>query len=169
MLKRKSHKGQLKIQEMAFVLVALMIFFAIVALFYLSIRLSQVKENVVQLREQESQEIVRKIASTPEFSSPNQCAFCIDLDKAFVLKYQQTYQKFWDLDYLSIETIYPNKKGECTKSNYPDCRTITILNKSLYKGTPVGAFAALCKRDVNNIYVIRCDIGKIYAGGKHVS
>lgn len=38
--KNKNNKGQIKIQQMAFVLVALMIFFALVSLFYFSVRYS---------------------------------------------------------------------------------------------------------------------------------
>ena len=44
-----SSKGQMKIQQMAFVLVALMIFFAIVTLFYFSIRVQVLQKDVVTL------------------------------------------------------------------------------------------------------------------------
>ena len=54
--------GQIKIQEMAFILVALFIFFALVSIIYLSIAGSRLTDSVENLREEEAQAIARKIA-----------------------------------------------------------------------------------------------------------
>ena len=116
-------KGQTKIQEMAFVLIAIIVFFAMVALVYFSIRLSNLREDVTTQREQAARETVRKLSDIPEFSWAG-CSNCIDMDKVVMLKERTTYTNFWDLDYLSIEKIYPNRTArECTPSNYPDCTT----------------------------------------------
>ena len=60
-------KGQLKIQQMAFVLVATMIFFALVFLFYAVVRYSSLEGEVEDLRSQEVLETIRKISTTAEF------------------------------------------------------------------------------------------------------
>ncbi len=170
-LNKKDKKAQLKIQEMAFVLVAIMIFFAIVTIFYINIRVSGLRENVQELRGDEAKELVRKLAGSPEFAfTAGECVNCIDLDKALLLKdpERKIYQGFWNLDYLKIELIYPEKRGECSRKNYPDCSTLTLINKTNY-GIPEGAFVALCRYENSGSQnYIKCDLGKIYAAGKGI-
>jgi hypothetical protein len=163
-----SKRGQTKIQEMAFVLIAIIIFFAMVALVYFSIRLSGLRADVATQREQAAKETVRKLSDIPEFSWAG-CSNCIDFDKAVMLKGKDSYKNFWDVDYLAIERIYPNRTaGECTSSNYPACTTLVLINKTGNYGTPVSAFVALCGFDATS-NEIKCDLGKIYASAKSIT
>ena len=99
-------KGQIKIQQMAFVLVALMIFLALVALIYISFRVENIKGDVEDLGDQEAKELARKLSGTPEFSfTAEDCSNCIDLDKVLILKERKTYKDFWNLDYLQVERV----------------------------------------------------------------
>lgn len=159
-------RGQLKIQQMAFVLVALVVFFGIVALFYFSFTLSNLRGDVSSLQEEEAKELVRKLASSPEFSFSSQCTNCIDLDKIMALNSRQSYKEFWNLDFLQIERIYPeSQKKECEKSIYPDCNTITIISKEKF-GSPKTAFVSLCRWEQQKGGYIKCELGRIYASGK---
>jgi len=159
-------KGQVKIQQMAFVLVAIMIFFGIVALFYLSVKSAGLKGDVENLREEEVKEIVRKISGSPEFTwSATDCASCVDFDKLMVLKSQASYDGFWDAPFLQIERIYPIEEGECTKQNYPNCETITLVNEGNYIAH--SAFVALCRYDSDFDYN-KCELGKIHLGFRSV-
>lgn len=164
-------KGQTKIQEMAFVLIAIIIFFAMVALVYFSIRLSSLREDVTTQREQAAKETVRKLSDIPEFSWAG-CSGCVDLDKVIMLKGRisdGSYKNFWDLDYLEIERVYPDRTvGECTSSNYPDCTTIRLINKTESYGSPVIAFVALCGFDAT-YGDMKCELGRIYASAKSIS
>lgn len=161
-----SKTGQMKIQEMAFVLVAIMIFFGLVALIFFSIRVSNLRESAGELREDEAKQLVRKLASTPEFSFRN-CQVCIDFDKVLELKGKKDYQGFWNLDYLAVELVYPDKNGECNKSNYPECRSITIINKTQF-GTAPDAFVSLCRWEQEKKGYFKCELGRIYASGKGI-
>ncbi len=168
MAEKKCRKAQLKIQEMAFVLIGIMIFFAMVALVYFSIRLSGLKSDVALQREDEAMQLAKKMTGTPEFFWAG-CAGCLDLDKIFALKERKSYSNFWNLDYLAFEITYPIRaKSECTKSNYPDCTTITIVNNTKFYGTPASSFAALCWFEPGKGGYIKCGLGKIYAGAKAV-
>lgn len=166
-----SSRGQLKIQEMAFVLVALLVFFALVSLFYFSVRLSNLKENAVLQRADEAQQLIRKIAATPEFSWDScSSAICIDLDKALLLKERQAYKNFWNLEHLSIVVLYPAEQGECTRFNYPNCGTITLVNKSAAYGSDIGAFVSLCRQELSDgESYSKCVIGKVYAAGRSIT
>ena len=164
--KNKNKKGQIKIQQMAFVLVALMIFFALVSLFYFSVRYSALKTDVETLREQEVREVVRKMAGTPEFAwTIYDCDACIDLDKIIALKDRTTYEGFWrNIPLLQIVRVYPTYPGEreCTREIYPNCNTITIVdeNKDLVAHS---AFVALCRYE-SEIDFTKCELGKIVMG-----
>ena len=160
-----SKKGQLKIQEMAFVLVALMIFFGMFALIFFNVRLANLKKDVTNLREEETKALITKFVGTPELawtSSKKECYSCIDFDKAMVLKNRQAYKGFWNLDYLMIEKVYPlGDDVECNNANYPNCRTLTIINKSV--GNADYAYVSLCRWESKGY--VKCEMGKIYASG----
>lgn len=168
---KKEKKGQMKIQEMAFVLVAVMIFFGLVVLFYLTIRISTLRESAASLQAEEAAAMAKKLAGTPEFAwTTSDCSHCIDLDKAMALKNMTSYKELWGLDYLKIERIYPSLKGECEPGNYPNCQSITIIEKAAF-GAPASAFVALCRNEFESgERYDKCEIGKIYAtkkgGGK---
>lgn len=167
LIKMTEKKGQMKVQEMAFVLIAIVIFFAMVALVYFSIRLSTLKTDVTTQREEAAKELVRKLADIPEFSWA-ECSGCVDVDKVLMLKDRTSYKKLWDVDYLMIEKVYPNKTQiECNAANYPDCTTITIINNTKNYGSPTSAFVALCGYEVS-AGSVKCELGKIYASAKAI-
>lgn len=163
-----SSRGQLKIQQMAFVLVALVIFFGIVFLIFINFKLAGLKESAGELNEESASELVRKISSSAEFSfTPRMCSSCIDLDKVLVLKDRESYEGFWQLDYLQIVKVHPEGKGECTKANYPNCGEITLIEEPNF-GTPSEAFVSLCRWESKNEGYFKCELGKIYASGEDI-
>jgi len=163
-------KAQIKIQEMAFVLVAFVVFFVIAGLFYLSLRMSGVRGDVQAQSESDAQELIRTLAETPELrwsSTASDCEGCIDMDKAILLKDDKLkiFSELWNVDRLSLEIIYPEKNGECSSVNYPECGEITLLNKSTsYK--LYGSFVSLCRLDSSGSRI--CYLGKIYSSAKEL-
>ncbi len=161
-----SSRGQLKIQQMAFVLVALMILFGLILVFYASLKTASLRTSAEDIRELQSQEQARKIVGSPEFNYPSgSCASCADFDKAFVLKRRvqqsETYNSFWNTPLLQIKKVAENEI-ECTSQNYPNCSTITIYN-STNSFSSVSSFIAVCFYD-STIRKERCDLGKIILG-----
>jgi hypothetical protein len=163
-------KAQMKIQQMAFVLLALVILFALVFLIYMRIRISGLEQNAKLLGDQETREILGKMSQSPELSWPDDsCVDCIDLEKAWALKSSPGIETFWNLDFLQITLLYPNKTGECNSANFPECRTITFSNKTKDIGAAYEAYVSLCRAvgEVSSGYV-KCELGKIYASGKNI-
>ena len=82
-------KAQMKIQQMAFMLIAITLFFVLVGLFIVSAAFSGLKDKAKQLEEQEAITLVSKLANSPEFSCGTayggQKVNCIDLDKLIPL------------------------------------------------------------------------------------
>ena len=161
---RKSKRGQLKIQQMAFMIVAVFIFFVLVGLFVLSFSFSGLKRSAEALEEQESLLVVTKLANSPEFSCEE--AFgnkvnCIDGDKVMVLKDSiSKYSGFWGVDNIRIIKI-SGGDIECTRGNYPNCDYIDLFSKEV-SGYAVENFITLCKKesDEGRIYD-NCEIAKL--------
>lgn len=163
-----SSKGQLKIQQMAFVLVAMIIFFALVALVYFSVRVNSLKKEATSLQEDQAKELVQKLSGISELKWTKDCSTCVDMDKALLLKNRTVYKGFFGLDYLAFEVIYPAKTNrECTIGNYPDCSKLTLINGNNF-GTASNAYVSLCRwnQDTGNE---KCELGIIYAGGNAIT
>lgn len=160
----------MKIQEMVFTLVALMIFFAMVGMIYFSINVVGLREKVQELRDKEARESIKKISGMAEFTftPTTDCTSCIDLDKVIFMKSNRAYEELWSFDYLVIEILdskLPNQ--ECTAANYPDCNKVTLIKKTGDFGAASGAFVALARWDPN-IGWFRYELGKIYASGENI-
>src|SRR3989339_44031 len=160
-------RGQMKIQEMAFVLVAMMIFFGLVALIFASINMNKLNSQTAVLRENDARELIRKIAGNSELGfTAMTCSNCIDVDKALVLKEQRAYSGFFNLDYLMIERVFPSGKGECSIVNFPNCGTITIISSSGFLSAPYG-YVSLCRYEgTRDKGYYKCELGRIHAAGK---
>jgi len=169
LLRVKYSKGQFKIQQMVFVLIAIMILFGIVSVFFVSIRFGSLKSDVDDLRKEAVFTQVRKMAGTPEFIwiSSQDCASCVDLDKLLLLKERNSYKGFWqDISLLKVSRVYPlYDTDECTMGNYPECNSITLVNEGDFEAYE--SFVSLCQFD-NSIGQSKCELGKIIMGFKGV-
>ncbi len=111
-------KAQIKIQEMAFVLVAVVFLFALLFLFFARFQQTQITEMSTEIRELRTVTMLRVVASLPElrcsssFGSATEVA-CIDKDKlrAFdedsVLR--NNYKEIWNSASISkvmIQEVY---------------------------------------------------------------
>ena len=161
---KKNRKAQMKIQQMAFMLIAVTLFFVLVGLFFVVILFSGTKESAALLKEEGALLLVSKLANSPEFSCGN--AFgttkinCIDGDKAMALKDNiNTYSNFWGVQGIEIKNIYPKNQEICTFENYPDCGEITLIPGT---GTGVSNFVALCKKEnIEGQIYDRCELARI--------
>jgi hypothetical protein len=157
-------KGQFKIQQMAFMLIAVIIFFTLVALIYFVLQLRQVKNDSNDVASAQTLALVRTIKSSPEFAwTADSCHACIDLDKVMGLKDQKVYSSFWNTPFLKIRVL-DGKTGdvECTKNTYPGCNTISLVNVSQsYRSQR--AYAALCRLTSQGTV---CSLGTISIGAK---
>jgi hypothetical protein len=176
MVKMKNKKAQMKIQQMAFMLIAVTLFFVFAGLFFAMIVFSDIRGTAEELEQRDALLLVSKLANSPEFACGN--AFgsfrtnCIDADKAMALKnnkekYEDLGGNFWRVDGIEIRKIYPaDHTGiECDSGNYPDCGKITIVEK---QGIGVSNFVALCRKEnIEGFVEDKCEMGKVivYYGG----
>lgn len=167
MRKIKSKSGQLKIQQMALMLLAVTLFFALAGMLILGTQFSNLKHRAEALEADNARLLVAKIANSPEFSCGgsfgNEMSSCIDADKVINLKEiidRYDNGDFWGVDGITIIKIYPENTGtECSLLNYPNCDVITLIDGN---GTGVSNFVSWCgKRDINGQIYDKCELAKI--------
>jgi len=159
--------GQMKIQQTAFMLIALTLFFALVGLFIAGFKFSDLKRGASDLEENNAMLLVTKLANSPEFSCGE--AFgskrdnCVDADKVMILKDEisSKYRGFWGVADIKIRKIYPADNSACTAISYPECGVINLISNSTI-GTYDSTFVALCRKEAqNNDYYDKCELARL--------
>ena len=176
-------QGQLKIQQMVFMLLAATLFFALVGMLVLALKFSGLKESATALEEKNSLLLVTRIANSPEFSCGkafgNLKTNCVDADKVMMLKKNiDRYDNFWGRETnIEIIKIYPDNlypKGHekvtrgyvvCTLNNYPNCNLINLQSEEIH--VEHSNFISLCRKDLINGEVYdKCELAKIMVSYK---
>jgi len=93
-------RSQMKIQQMAFMLMALTLFFVLIGLIFMAVQLSGVRESATNLEKENAEKLIMKIANSPEFSCGESFGTakidCVDFDKIIVFRDMVSdYSKFW--------------------------------------------------------------------------
>lgn len=167
MVNKRNNGGQLKIQQMAFMLLAVLLFFILVGLFYVTIQYRNLGKQATQLGEEKAISTSLILADSPEFTYAEE-SYSVDTDKLMSLIERRAYESLWPETIVSIEVrkIYPKAgNGECNKANYPDCNIFNIYDKDVQSKSSRGSFVALCRKEVEGDYLIKkCELGKIIVG-----
>jgi len=159
--------GQVKIQQTAFMLLAVTLLFVLVGIFFIVFKFSGLKQSASDLQEKNAMMLASKIANYPELSCGESfgtsISNCIDTDKAILLLNDpQKYKKLFGVSNIEIRKIYP-KENEvlCTAGNYPDCSIIRLINDKT-TGFDSSNFVVICRKiSFNEIPQDKCELGKI--------
>ena len=149
----KSYKGQMKIQQTAFMLLAITVFFVLVGLFVLMFKMGSIRDTAEILERDNAMSLVTKLANSPEFACGGSFGTakvdCIDADKVMALKQNSAiYEGFWGISNIEILKIYPGSEEnvECNIITYPNCNLIRIKEGEL-TGYSVSNFVSLCRKE----------------------
>lgn len=166
----KFKKAQLKIQEMAFMLLAVFLFFTLVGLFVLSIVYSNLKDSATEIAEERTLSSLISLADSPELSCVASKTNCIDGDKLISLVGKKSYENFWPYSSLKVIKLTGFEKNEnqlveCNLANYPNCDLFVVYDKKVSNERAISSFVALCRKEFENGYTYdKCEIAKIVAG-----
>ena len=167
-----SKKGQLKIQEMAFMIVDIILFFILIGLFSLSIVYKNIQESATVIAEEKTLSAIENLAGTAEFICAGGKSNCVDEDKLMALIGKKSYDDFWDFSSLSVIKYGGFAKDEddwilCNLRNYPDCDVFEIYDANVKNEKVISSFVALCRREHENNYNYdKCEIAKLIAGSE---
>ena len=159
-------KAQAKIQQMAFMLIGVFFFFALVGVFLISFKLSSVKKDADLLDERNALLLVTKLAESPEFSCGESFGGkrinCVDFDKMFVLKGNiNTYGNFWGVYNIEVMKLDSNPEIECTSNTYPNCNSLKIYER-YSQGFDYSTYVSLCRKDSYNSDIYdKCELAKL--------
>ena len=164
-------KGQMKIQQMAFMLMAVTLLFVVAGLFFMVVGFSGLKDSATDLRERNAMLLVTRLSNSPEFSCgrafDNAGTNCIDADKVMVLRENSgKYEGYWgDVSNIRIEKVYPPEGNiMCNLGNYPNCNTLEIL-ESGSSGYFSSNFVSLCRKASGGEEVYdKCEVAKLFVG-----
>lgn len=167
-------KAQIKIQEMAFMLVAVVLFFALAGLFVFSIFYVNLQKEANSLREWKTISSLVNLANSPEFNCIGGKVNCVDEDKLINLVDRKVYRNFWQFSSLRVIKLSEMNKNEdnlikCNLGNYPNCDDFVIYDKKVKNERLIETIVALCRTEYEEDYYEKCEIGKIIAGIEVIS
>ena len=153
---------------MAFVLVAFMVFFALLGLMFVVFRTELLQRGAADIGDERARIAARTLAASPELAWQG-CGGCVDRDKAFVLAEEiraNRSRAVWDVEYLALEVVYPLRSGGvCTRANYPQCNQSIVLKKRDDYGVSTATFVALCSYEQQRGQET-CALGRIVVAGR---
>lgn len=157
--------AQMKIQQMAFMILAVFLFFIIVGLFFLSIELRSIRQEAMILNEEAAISSLQVISDMTEFSYDSGESLTLDEDKLRVLSTISGYDSFWGVSSIKVYKIYPAERIiKCPAQN---CNYYEIYNNGQKNVKEYSTFVSICKKVKEFGYVYdRCEIGKIAVGVK---
>ena len=161
-------KGQLKIQQMIFMLLAVTLFFILVGLFFIAYKTTTLQKEVATLKKDKADGLVGRIAGNPEFTFEGK-SNAIDADKLMILQTENKYvfvengrkKTFWGVEGIIVRKIYPlGEDIECTRDNYPDCNLIKLFTKE--NSAPSSSFVSWCtKKNFQGTNYDKCELAEI--------
>ena len=164
----RNRSAQMKIHQMTFMLIAVTFLFILVGVFFLSIRLYNLRKTASSLEEQNAMLLVSKLANSPEFSCGNSFGgrrtSCVDFDKSIALKNKaEEYSDFWGVAKIELRKVYPSEGNVlCNINNYPDCDIVVILDKKVNTQPAVSNFVALCRKESNGAIIYdKCELAEL--------
>ncbi|VVB78476.1 Uncharacterised protein [uncultured archaeon] len=171
----KSKRSQLNIQEMAFMLVAVVLFFGLVILFVMVVVYKSMYSQMNVINQQKTLTSLINLADSPEFRCVTTKSNCIDGDKVISLMNHTVYSNFWSFSSLSIIKLSAFSKNEsemvkCNFANYPDCDLIVIYDKKVKNERAISSYVAFCRKEYEKIDTYsgytydKCEIAKLVAG-----
>lgn len=162
------NKGQMKIQQMAFMLVAVFFFFILVGLFFLGIQLGDVKGNAAQLQKEQAIFSLRVIADMPELNYDSSESMTLDEDKLRIMSgnFGGNYSSFWPVASVEIYRIYPSF-DEIKECPAVDCNYYDLYDNGQSNTKTYSTYISICKsvKDRGSVYD-RCEVGKLVVGMK---
>ncbi len=154
----KNKKAQFKIQEMAFVLVAVIVLFGIVMIFFARFQLAGIQKSASELRKEQAIVTLHTIAAMPELrcSSGGEIN-CIDIDKLEgFMTVRNRYYFLWKNAYFSQVRI---------EQFYPEGQEYILYVEPEQDSVSYSTYLPLCKQGK---FDYECTIGKITVSSKTV-
>jgi hypothetical protein len=167
---KKRRSAQFQIQQMAFMIIALFIFFAIAGIFMLNISLGGLKEDAQELKADKAISFLATIPQMTEFTYGGNCINCLDRDKLRVFHNHSTeYKEFFPLDSLKAIRVYPEPTNFLPDGN-PECPStdcLVLFNSTNSSIQEYATFVPVCEKSrALGMISEQCEVWKLVGGVK---
>lgn len=159
-------RGQMKIQQMSLMILAVFLFFVLAGLFFLRIQFRGLKGDASHLQKEQSISSLEVIADMPELNYDSSDSMTLDEDKLRIMPgtLGDDYSSFWPVASIEVYRIYPkfDKIKECPG---PDCNYYKIYDNGQKNKKTYSTYVSICKKvkESGSTYD-RCKIGKLVVG-----
>ncbi len=164
-------RAQFKIQQMAFMLVFVFIFFVLVGLFFLQLNLAGLRESAQQFEQEQVLSALVSWSQIPELSCSDNSVGCIDLDKVRIFKedsnYNRLYFSFWPVASVRVYKVASNfSLGEIECPNL-GCNYYSVFESGQQSSQRYSTYVSLCQinRKENSVFK-ECEMATLSIGGK---
>jgi len=160
------NKGQMKIQQMAFMLVAVFFFFVLVGLFFLGIQFKDLRGSASQLQRAQAISSLGTIADMPELNYDSSESMTIDKDKLRIMSddFGKNYSSFWPVASVEVYKIHPifDIPIECPSA---DCNYYKLYDNKQNGIRTYSGYVSICEKtkEGGSVYD-RCEVGKLVVG-----
>lgn len=157
--------GQMRIQQMAFMLVAVFFFFILVGLFFVGWQYKSVYENYQNLQKQQAISSLKVISDMAELNCEDSRELCVDEDKLEIMS-KKDYSEIWPV--ASIKVIKLNSNSSQLKlCPGAGCNYYNVYSSGQKNIQEFATYVNVCRKDKVNYYQFeKCEMGKLLAGVK---
>jgi hypothetical protein len=159
-------KAQMKIQQMAFMILAVFLFFILVGLFFLAIEFRDVKKISSELGKEQAISALKVISDSEEFNYNSRDTLSVDEDKLLVMPNFAVYNSFWPVSSIKVRKVYPalDKEIKCPADG---CNYYEVYGSKQNSVKEYSTFVSICKRVKEFDYVYdKCEVGELIVGVK---
>ena len=160
----QNKKAQFKIQQMAFMIIAVFFFFVLVGLFFLNWQFGGVKQSYAELQKEQAISSLVVITDMPELNCDSRKSLCLDMDKLDVMSAAGAeWEEMWPVKSVKVYKVYPKFESivECPGL---DCNYYEIYDSGQTNVKEYATYVSMCKK-ISHIYD-KCEISKLVVGVK---
>lgn len=151
---------------MAFMIVAVFIFFLLAGLFFLRIQVADTAKIAGDLKREEAISSIKVIADMPELAYDSSDTMTLDSDKLSIMitNFSESYEDFWPVASIEVYKVYP-KFEEVIECPAPRCNYYKIYDNGQKSTEKMASFISICKgQRISGTFYETCEIGKILVG-----
>ena len=160
------NKGQMKIQQMAFMIVAVLFFFILAGLFLLGIQFKDIRGGAAQLYKEQAISSLGVIADMPELNYGSSESMTVDKDKLEIMSgdFGKNYDLFWPVASVEVYKIYPSF-DEVEKCPGSECNYYDLYDNGQSNTRTYSTYVSICENVKEGWSVYdRCEVGKLVVG-----
>lgn len=163
---RLKKRGQYKIQQMAFMILAIFFFFILVGILFVGWQYASLKSGFAALQEEKALSALKVIADSTELNCDASEGWCIDKDKLIAFgENSELYRDFWSVASIEILMVFPNEnEGEPILCPLEGCDYYVLYDSGQKNRRTYSAYVTVCET-VDRSHEV-CELAKLILGVK---